>query len=128
MLPEILGVSVPEAYLEKVPPVNKLTLLQSNKTLRDDDEAKRYATENCVLEEKMDTQCTQKTKRKQRRKDGRGCAARMQVEEGSQDKKGCEDEAEDCGVKMEVSQKIIRTQRRRKKEENHMDISQTNDT
>lgn len=127
MLPEILGVSVPEAYQEKVPPVNKLTLLQSNKTLREDDEVKRNAAENCVLEEKMDTQCTRKTKRKQRRKNGRGSAARME-EEGSQDKKGFEDEAEDCGVKMEVSQKIIRTQRRRKKEENHMDISQTNDT
>jgi len=121
MLPEILGVSVPEAYQEKVPPVNKLTLLQSNKTLREDDEVKRNATENCVLEEKMDTRCTQKTKRKQRRKNGRGIALKMEVEEGSQDQKGFEDEAVDCSVKMEVSQNITRTRVRRKKEENHMD-------
>jgi len=128
MLPEILGVSVPEAYLEKAPPVNKLTLLKSNKDLREGEEEKRNATEKCVLEEKMDTQSTQKTKRRQRRNNGRGNAARMEVEEDSADKKGFEDEAVDCSVKMEVSQKIIRSRGRRKKEDNHMDTSQTNDT
>ena len=128
MLPEILGVSVPEAYLEKAPPVNKLTLLKSNRDLREGDEEKKNATENCALEEKMDTQCTQKTKRKQRRKNGRGNAARMEVEEGSQDKKEFDDEAVGGGVKMEVSQKITRSRGRRKKEDNHMDTSQTHDT
>lgn len=128
MLPEILGVSVPGTYVEKAPPVNKLTLLKSNKDLREGDEEKRNATEKCVLEEKMDTQSTQKTKRRQRRKNGRGNAARMEVEEDSADKKGFEEEAVDCSVKMEVSQKITRSRGRRKKEDNHMDTSQTNDT
>ena len=128
MLPEILGVSVPEAYLEKAPPVNKLTLLKSNKDLREGDEEKRNAAENCVLEEKMDTQSTQKTKRRQRRKTGGGNAARMEVEEDSTDKKGFNNEAVDCSVKMEVSQKITRSRGRRKKEDDHMDTSQTKDT
>lgn len=128
MLPEILGVSVPEAYLEKAPPVNKLTLLKSNKDLREGDEEKRNATENCVLEERMDTQSTQKTKRRQKRKNGRGNVAGMDVEEGPKDKKEFADEAVDCGVKMEVSQKFTRSRGRRKKEDNHMDTSQTDDT
>ena len=128
MLPEILGISVPEAYLEKAPPVNKLTLLKSNKDLREGDEEKRNATEKCVLEEKMDTQSSQKTKRRQRRKNGRGNAGRMEVEEDSTDMKGFENEAVDCSVKMEVSQKITRSRGRRKKEDNHMDTSQSNDT
>ena len=119
MIPEILGVSVPEAYLEKAPPVDKLTLLKSNKDLRESDEEKRTATENCVLEEKMDTQSTQKTKRRQRRQDGRGNAARMEVEEGSKDKKEFADEA---------SQNFTRSRGRRKKEDNHMDTSQTDNT
>ena len=87
MLPEILGVSVPEAYLEKAPPVNKLTLVKSNKDLREGDEEKRNATENCVLEEKMDTQSTQKTKRRQRRQNGRGNAARMKWRKGQKTRK-----------------------------------------
>lgn len=128
MLPEILGVSVPESYLEKAPPVNKLTLLKSNKDLREGDEEKKIATENCVLEDKMDTQSTQKTKRRQRRKNGRGNAARMEVEEDSTDKQDVEDEAVDSSVRMEVSQKITRSRGRRKKEGNHMDTDQTNDT
>jgi len=128
MLPEILGVSVPEAYLEEAPPVNKLTLLKSNKDLRKGDEEKRNATEKCILEEEMDTQSTQKTKRRQRRKNGKGNAARMEVEEDSTGKKGFDDEAVDCSVKMEVSQKITRSRGRRKKEDNHMDTSQTGDT
>lgn len=128
MLPEILGVSVPEAYLEKAPPVNKLTLLKSNKDLREGDEEKKIATENCVLEDKMDTQSTQKTKRRQRRKNGRGNAARMEVEEDLTDKQEVEDEAVDSSVRMEVSQKIARSRGRRKKEGNHMDTDQTNDT
>ncbi|XP_020603240.1 snurportin-1-like isoform X1 [Orbicella faveolata] len=127
MLPEILGVSVPEAYLEKAPPVNKLTLLKSNRDLREGDEEKRNATEKCVLEEKMDTQSTQKTKGRQRRKNGRENATRMEVEEDSTDKKGFEDEAVDCSVKMEVSQNITRSRGRRKKEHHHLDTSQTNE-
>ena len=69
MVPEILGVSLPEAYLAGAPPVNKLTLLKSNKDLWEGDEEKRTGpTESCVEEEKMDTQSCEKTKRKQRRK------------------------------------------------------------
>lgn len=128
MLPEILGVSVPEAYLEKAPPVNKLTLLKSNKDLRQGDEEKRIASENLVLEEKMDTQSTQKTKRKQRRKNGRGNAATMEVEEDSTGKQELKDEAVDSSVRMEDSQKRNRSRGRRKKEGNHMDTDQTNDT
>ena len=128
MLPEILGVSVPEAYLEKAPPVNKLTLLKSNKYLREGDEEKRIATENSVLEEKMDTQSTQKTKRKQRRKNGRGNAATMEVEEDSTGKQELKVGAVDSSVTMEVSQKRTRSRGRRKKEGNHMDTDQTNDT
>ena len=128
MLPEILGVSVPEAYLEKAPPVNKLTLLKSNKDLRQGDEEKRIASENSVLEEKMDTQSTQKTKRKQRRKNGRGNAATMEVEEDSTGKQELKVGAVDSSVTMEVSQKRTRSRGRRKKEGNHMDTDQTNDT
>ena len=128
MLPEILGVSVPEAYLEKAPPVNKLTLLKSNKDLRQGDEEKRIASENSVLEEKMDTQSTRKTKRKQRRKNGRGNAATMEVEEDSTGKQEFKDEVVDSSVRMEVSQKRTRSRGRRKEEGNHMDTDQTNDT
>ena len=128
MLPDILGVSVPDAFLAGAPPVNKLTLLKSNKDLREGDEEKRTAAENCVLEEKMDTQSTQKTKRRNRRKNERENGARMDVEEGSKGNKEFEEETEDCSVKMEVSQKSKRSRGRRKKENNHMDTSQTDDT
>ena len=53
MLPGILGVSVPDAYLAGAPPVNKLTVLKSNKDLWEGDQGKRTGTENCVVEEKM---------------------------------------------------------------------------
>ncbi|XP_078356022.1 snurportin-1-like isoform X2 [Oculina patagonica] len=128
MLPEILGVSVPDAYLAGSPPVNKLTLVKSNKDLREGDEEKKAASENCVLEEKMDTQSTQKTKRRQRRKNCADSGAKMEVEAGSKGRKELEDGTEDCSVKMEVSQESNRSRGRRKKRDNHMDTSQTDDT
>ena len=127
MLPEILGVSVPDAFLERAPPVDKLTLLKSNLDLRQGDEEKRTATESCGLEEKMDTQSTQKSKRRQRRKNGTESGARMEVEQGTKDSKELEDETADCGVKMEVSHKSRRSRGRRKKGDNNMDTSQTDD-
>ena len=60
MLPEILGISVPDAYLAGVPPVNNLTLLKSNKDLWEGDEEKRTGLEKSIVEEKMHTQFRKK--------------------------------------------------------------------
>ncbi len=122
---------MPDAFLAGAPPVNKLTLLKSNKDLREGDEEKKAASENCVLEEKMDTQSTQKTKRKQRRKNGADSGGKMEVEAGCKGREELQDETGDHardGEKMEVSQKSNRSRSRRKKEDNKMDTSQTNDT
>ena len=113
---------MPDAFLAGVPPVNKLTLLKSNKELRDSDEEKRSASENSVLEEKMDTRSTQKTKQKQRRKNATESGSRMEVEEGSKGSK----ELKDKGEKMEVSQKTSK-RGRHKKGDSNMDTSQIDD-
>lgn len=126
MLPELLGVPVPDAYLAGAPPVDKLKLLKSNKELREGDEQKRTASDNSVVEEKMDTQSGQKTKRKQRRKNQAENSARMEVE--SESTKDIEQGTMDNGEKMEISQRSRSSPRRRKKEDNSMDISQTNET
>lgn len=128
MVPEILGVSVPDSFMAGAPPVNKLTLIKSNKDLREGDEEKRTANEACVLEEKMDTQSAQKTKRRQRRKNVTDSGARMEVGEGSQNSEELEDETLESGVKMEVSQESKRSRGRRKKDDSHMDTSQSVDT
>lgn len=127
MVPEILGVSVPDAFMAGTPPVNKLTLIKSNKDLREGDEEKKTATENCTLEEKMDTQSAQKTKRRQRRKNVTDSGARMEVGEGCQNSKELEDETLKSGVKMEVSKESKRSRGRRKKDDSHMDTSQSVD-
>lgn len=120
MLPEILGLPVPDAFMVGVPAVNKLTLLKSNKELRDGDEEKRLASENCVIEEKMDVQ---KTKKKQRRKHVSKTGAGMEVEEESKENIQHEDTSE----KMEVSKRTSK-RGRRKKGDNDMDVSQTDET
>ena len=125
MLPDLLGVPVPDAYLAGAPPVDKLTLLKSNKELREGDEQKRTASDNGVVEEEMDTQSGQKTKRKQRRKNQVENGARMEVE--SESTKDIE-HGMDNGEKMEISQGSRRSPRRRKKEDNSIDISITNET
>lgn len=123
MLPEILGLPVPDTFMAGVPAVNKLTLLKSNKELRDSDEEKRLARENCVFEEKMDTQSSLKTKRKQGRKYASETGAGMEVEEESKENIQHEDKNE----KMEVSKRTSR-RRRRKKGDDDMDVSQTDET
>ena len=128
MLPEILGVSVPDAYLAGVPPVNKLTLLKSNKDLWEGDEEKRTASDNSIVEEKMDTESSQKTKRRQRKKKQENQGARMEVEGESKDNKEVKDETSDTGEQMEVSQRPGRSRPRQKKEETVIDTGQINDT
>ena len=104
MLPEILGLPVPDTFMAGVPAVNKLTLLKSNKELRDSDEEKRLARENCVFEKKMDTQSSLKKKRKQGRKYASETGAGMEVEEESKENIQHEDKNE----KMEVSKRTSR--------------------
>ena len=129
MVPEILGVSVPEAYLAGAPPVNKLTLLKSNKDLWEGDEEKRKGqSESCVEDEKMDTQSCEKTKRKQRRKNQQDKGMQMEVQGGSKDNEKIEAPTADDGEKMEISQSSRRSRNRRKKEDSSMDTSQINDT
>ena len=123
MLPEILGLPVPDTFMAGVPAVNKLTLLKSNKELRDSDEEKRLARENCVFEEKMDTQSSLKTKRKQGRKYASETGTGMEVEEESKENIQHEDKNE----KMEVSKRTSR-RRRRKKGDHDMDVGQTDET
>ena len=126
MLPEILGVSVPDAYLAGAPAVNKLTLLKSNKDLWEGDQGKRTGTENCVVEEKMDMQSGKKTNRKQRRKKQLEKGAGMDVE--VEDRKDNEEETENNSEKMEISQRTRRSRCRQKKEDNSMDTNQPNGT
>ena len=128
MVPEILGVSVPEAYLAGAPPVNKLTLLKSNKDLWEGDEKRIGPTESCVEEEKMDTQSCEKTKRKQRRKHQQDKGMQMEVQGGSKDSEKIEALKVDDGEKMDISQSSRRSRNRRKKEDSSMDTSQINDT
>jgi len=126
MLPEILGVSVPDAYLAGAPAVNKLTLLKSNKDLWEGDQEKRTGTENCVVEEKMDMQSGKKTNRKQRRKKQLEKGAGMDVE--VEDRKDNEEETENNSEKMEIFQSTRRSRCRQKKEDNSMDRNQPNGT
>ena len=129
MVPEILGVSVPEAYLAGAPPVNKLTLLKSNKDLWEGDKAKRKGqTESGVEEEKMNTQSWEKTKRKQRRTNQQDKGMQMEVQGGSKDSEKIEALTADDGEKMEIPQSSKRSRNRRKKEDSSMDTSQVNDT
>ena len=127
MVPEILGVPVPEAFLAGAPPVNKLTLLKSNKDLWEGDEGKRTGpTEGCVEEDKMDTQSCQKTKRKQRRKNQQDKGMQMEVQGESKDSEKIEALTADDGETMEISQSSRRSRNRRRKEESSMDTSQIN--
>ena len=127
MLPEILGWSVPDAYLAGVPPVNKLTLLKSNKDLWESDEEKRTASEQSIVEEKMDAQTSQKAKRRQRKKKQKNQGVKMELEGESKDSK-VEDETPDTEEKMETSQIPGRSRCRQRKEENIIDKKQINDT
>lgn len=80
LLPEILGISVPDAYLTKAPSVNKLTLLKANKDLWDNDKEKMTGTNILVEEERMETQSGKQAKRKQRKKNQGGKGAQMETE------------------------------------------------
>ena len=80
LLPEILGISVPDAYLTKAPSVNKLTLLKANKDLWDNDTEKMTGPNILVEEERMETQSGKQAKRKQRKKNQGGKGAQMETE------------------------------------------------
>ena len=79
MLPEILGVPVPDVYLAGVPPINKLTLLKSNKDLRAGDEEKQTISQLSAVDEKMDTVSNNKSKRRQRRRKQENGSSKMEV-------------------------------------------------
>ena len=53
---------------QRVPPVNKLTLVKSNKDLRAGEEEKQTISQLNALDEKMDTGSNNKSKRRQRRR------------------------------------------------------------
>ena len=80
MLPEILGVPVPDGYLAGVPPINKLTLLKSNKDLRAGDEEKQTISQLSAVDEKMDTVSNNKSKRRQRRRKQEDGSSKMEVQ------------------------------------------------
>ena len=80
MLPEILGVPVPDVYLAGVPPVNKLKLLKSNRDLRAGDEEKQTTSQLNAVDEKMDTGSNNKSKRRQRRRKQENGSSKMEVQ------------------------------------------------
>lgn len=126
MLPEILGVAVPEAYLAGAPPVNKLTLLKSNKDLQEKDEEKTTGNKNGDEEEKMDTQSGHKTKRKDRRKHQHGKSAQMEVEVKYNVNEKIKGVTEDSGEKIEISKRCSTSRNKHEREERFMDVSQSN--
>lgn len=126
MLPEILGVAVPEAYLAGAPPVNKLTLLKSNKDLQEKDEEKTTGNKNGDEEEKMDTQSGHKTKQKDRKKNQRGKSAQMEVEVKYKDNGKIKGITEDSGGKMEISKRCSTSRNKHEREGSFMDVSQSN--
>ena len=79
MLPEIIGVPVPDVYLAGVPPINKLTLLKSNKDLRAGDEEKQTISQLNAVDEKMD-EGSNKSKRRQRRRKQENGSSKMEVQ------------------------------------------------
>ena len=84
------------------------------------DEEKRTASDNSIVEEKMDTESSQKTKRSQRRKTQENKGAKMEVEGESKDNKGFEDETTDP--------RSMQAQCSPKNGENAIDTSQMDDT
>ena len=80
MLPETIGVPVPDVYLEGVPSVNKLTLLKSNQDLRAGDEEKQTISQLNAVDEKMDTGSNNKSKRRQRRRKQEIGSSKMKVQ------------------------------------------------
>ena len=80
MLPETIGVPVPDVYLEGVPSVNKLTLLKSNQDLRAGDEEKQTISQLNAVDEKIDTGSNNKSKRRQRRRKQEIGSSKMKVQ------------------------------------------------
>lgn len=81
LLPEILGVSVPDAYVRGAPKVNELTLLKSN-----NDKEKTTGAKGHLADEIMDTNSRPlrpQTKRKQTRKTQQEIGSKMEIESES---------------------------------------------
>lgn len=83
LLPEILGVSVPDAYVRGAPKVNELTLLKSNEELRNNDKKKTTGAKGHLTDEIMDTNSRLQTKRKQTRKKQLEIGSKMEIESES---------------------------------------------
>ncbi|KAK2547800.1 Snurportin-1 [Acropora cervicornis] len=83
LLPEILGVSVPDAYVRGAPKVNELTLLKSNEELRNNDKKKTTGAKGHLTDEIMDTNSRLQTKRKQTRKKQQEIGSKMEIESES---------------------------------------------
>ena len=102
MLPVILGISVPPEITAKAPPVNKLTLLEANKEIREKAMLDRENSENVPTEGSEAMEISGKpTKSNRRRRQGRKPTPK-------------EDAEEDC-EKMDVSGAKPRRRRKRGK-------------
>ena len=116
---------MPEAYLAGAPPVNKLTLLKSNKDLREKGEDKTTGNKNDDEEEKMDTQSGHKTQGMGGRKNQHGKSAQMEVEIKYKDNEKIKGVREDNGEKMEISKRCSTSRNKHESEGSFMDVSQS---
>ena len=83
LLPEILGVSVPDAYVRGAPKVDELALLKSNDELRDDGKERTTGAKVHLADEIMDTDSRQLAKRKRTRKKQQEKGSKMEIENES---------------------------------------------
>lgn len=105
MLPKILGIAVPPEIIAKAPPVSKLTLLEANRTLRENSILDEKNNERFVKEDGVEMEIPgNKKRRNQRRRKAKKSATRA----------GEVNNDEDCD-KMEVSSATGKQHRKRGK-------------